>query len=125
MQLALERSGDIHVVRVKEPRLTYPAVVGFFNVVGELIQQGDRKLVVDLAAVTYIDSEGIGCLMSIYRLLASHRGSLKLSGLQPRVATMLTMTGIDKVVDVHRDEPAALAAFGKQGKRKWARRLAI
>jgi len=37
---------------------------------------------------------------------------LKLSGLQPRVETMLSMTGVHKIMDIHREEAAAVEAFG-------------
>ncbi len=45
-------------------------------------------------------------------MLADRQGSVRLSGLQPRVETMLSMTGVHKIVDIHADEDAAVAAFG-------------
>lgn len=72
----------------------------------------EPKLVIDLAAVTYIDNAAIGCLMDIHRLLESRKGAVMLSGLQPHVETVLSMTGVQKIVDVRRDEAEALAAFG-------------
>lgn len=61
--------------------------------------------------MTYIDSATIGCLMDIHRLLTDRGGAVKLSGLRPRVATMLSMTGVHKIVDVYAGEADALAAF--------------
>ena len=113
MQLALEQSGDVRIVRVKEAKLTYPVLSSFFSEVRQLVEDGARKLVIDLAAVSYIDSASIGCLMDIHRLLKDRAGAVKLSGLQPRVETMLSMTGVHKIVDVHRAEADALAAFGR------------
>ena len=113
MQLALEQSGDVRIVRVKEAKLTYPVLSTFFSEVRQLVDDGARKLVIDLAAVSYIDSASIGCLMDIHRMLKDRDGALKLSGLQPRVETMLSMTGVHKIVDVHRAEADALAAFGR------------
>jgi anti-anti-sigma factor len=113
MQLALEQSGDVRIVRVQEAKLTYPVLSSFFAEVRQLVEDGARKLVIDLAAVSYIDSASIGCLMDIHRLLKDRDGAVKLSGLQPRVETMLSMTGVHKIVDVHRAEADALAAFGR------------
>jgi anti-anti-sigma factor len=113
MQLALEQSGDVRIVRVQEAKLTYPVLASFFAEVRQLVEDGARKLVIDLAAVSYIDSASIGCLMDIHRLLKDRDGAVKLSGLQPRVETMLSMTGVHKIVDVHRAEADALAAFGR------------
>jgi len=50
--------------------------------------------------VTYIDSATIGCLMEIHRLLENLGGRLTLSGLQRRVETMLSMTGVLKFLNV-------------------------
>ena len=118
MQLSLENSGDVRIVRVKEAKLTYPVLSSFFVEVRQFVEDGARKLVIDLEAVTYIDSAAIGCLMDIRRLLEDRDGAVKLSGLQPRVETMLSMTGVHKIVDVHREEAEALAAFGRPRKRE-------
>src|SRR6185436_12786413 len=69
MQLSLEQSGDVRIVRVKETKLTYPVLSSFFAEVRQLVEDGARKLVIDLEAVSYIDSASIGCLMDIHRLL--------------------------------------------------------
>jgi anti-anti-sigma factor len=112
MQLSLEQSGDVRIVRVSETKLTYPVLSSFFARVSEIVVEGGaRKLVIDLGAVTYIDSATIGCLMDIHHLLMDHGGVVKLSGLQPRVDRMLSMTGVHKVLHVYREEAEALAAF--------------
>ena len=113
MQLAFDEKGDVTVVRVQEPKLTYPVLSAFFSEVRQKVEAGARKLVIDLGAVSYLDSASIGCLMDIHRLLKDRDGAVKLSGLQPRVETMLSMTGVHKIVDVHRAEEDALAAFGR------------
>jgi anti-anti-sigma factor len=112
MQLKIERQGDVRIVRVGEAKLTYPILASFFAAVRELVEDGCRRLVIDLQAVTYVDSASIGCLMDIHRLLKEQQGWLRLSGLQPRVETMISMTGLHKIIDLHRDEADALAAFG-------------
>ena len=111
MQLLVESSGDVRILRVKEPKLTYPTLSGFLAEVRRLVEEGTRKLVIDLQAVTYVDSASIGCLMDVRRLLTEQGGLLKLSGLQPRVETMISMTGVHKIVDIHRDEDDAVLSF--------------
>ena len=98
-------------MRVQEAKLTYPVLSSFFAEVRQLVEGGARKLVIDLAAVSYIDSASIGCLMDIHRLLQEKAGTVQLSGLQPRVETMISMTGVHKIIDLHREEADALAAF--------------
>ena len=111
MQLAFEEKGDVTVVRVQEPKLTYPVLSSFFSEVRQRVEGGARLVLIDLGAVGYLDSASIGCLMDVHRLLQEKGGALRLSGLQPRVETMISMTGVHKIVPLYRDEEAALAAF--------------
>ena len=113
--LAVESKGDVQIVRVQEAKLTYPTLSSFFSEVRQLVEAGARKVVVDLQGVSYIDSAAIGCLMDIHRLLQDKDGALRLSGLQPRVETMISMTGVHKLIDLHREEVTALQAFGPAG----------
>ena len=112
MQLAFEERADVTIVRVKEAKLTYPVLSAFFAEIRQKVEAGSRKVVIDLAAVSYLDSASIGCLMDIHRLLQQKGGALRLSGLQPRVETMISMTGVHKIVPLHREEEDALAGFG-------------
>ena len=116
MQLQVDASGDVSIVRVIEPKLTYPNLSAFFAEVRQLVEAGTRKLLIDLQAVTYVDSASIGCLMDIYRLMQEKGGAVKVSGVQPRVETMISMTGVHKLIDLHREEDAALKAFGDRRK---------
>jgi anti-anti-sigma factor len=113
MQLSWKQGGDVRIVRVEEAKLTYPVLSSFFLEVCRVVEDGARKLVIDLEAVTFIDSASIGCLMDIHRLLGERGGVVKLARLQPRVETMLSMTGVHRILDVRRDVPAALAAFAR------------
>ena len=118
MQLEIGEKADVRIVRVKESKLTYPNLSAFFAEVRQLVEGGTRKLIIDLSAVTYIDSASIGCLMDIYRLMQDRGGAVKLAGVQPRVETMISMTGVHKLIDLHREEGAALQAFGPGGGKK-------
>jgi anti-anti-sigma factor len=111
MELVVDEKGDVRVVRVMEAKLTYPVLSAFFAEVRQLVEGGARKMVIDLSAVSYIDSASIGCLMDIHRLLQEKSGAVRLAGLQPRVETMISMTGVHKIVDIHRDLDDAVLAF--------------
>jgi len=111
MNLITDRTNDIVIVRVGETRLMYPSLPEFANTVTGLIHGGARKLVIDLTQVGYIDSATIGCLMDLYRHATGAGGALKLAGVQKRVMTMLTLTGCDKFLEIHADEPTAVNSF--------------
>lgn len=112
MNVTTEQAGGIAIVRVGEPRLMYPMLSDFSTAVSGLIASGRRDIVIDLTPVTYVDSATIGCLMDLYRQVHGAGGHLKLSGVQKRVETMLTMTGTQNFIEIHADEPSAVKSFG-------------
>jgi anti-anti-sigma factor len=111
MKLSIDHVRDISVVRVAESRLMYPLLSDFSTAVVALISGGTRKVLVDMTPVVYVDSATIGCMMDLYRQAAAAGGSLKLSGVQKRVETMLTMTGAHNFIQLFADEASALASF--------------
>ena len=111
MNLQIESIGEIKVVRVKEEKLVFPILSSFFAKVSALIESGDTKLVIDLSEVSYIDSASIGCLMDIYRMMVARSGVVKLVGLQERVETMVSLTGLHNLVEIFREEKSALESF--------------
>lgn len=114
MNLSTDYIDGIAVVRVKEARLMYPILHDFAVKVTELISRGERRIMVDLAPVGYVDSATIGCFMDLFRQATAAGGSLKLSGVQKRVETMLTMTGAHRFLEVHGDEASAVKSFRSQ-----------
>ena len=112
MNLSTDRSQGVAVVRIGESRLMYPLLSEFSGVVTALLGAGERKVLLDLSTVTYVDSATIGCLMDLYRQANAAGGALKLSGVQKRVETMLSMTGAQNFLEIHPDEASAIRSFG-------------
>ena len=112
MNLTTDRTQGVSIVRVNEARLMYPLLSEFSGTVTSLIGAGERKVLLDLTTVTYVDSATIGCLMDLYRQATAAGGTLKLAGVQKRVETMLTMTGAQNFLEIHADEPSAIKSFG-------------
>ena len=112
MNLTTEHNGRVSIVRVGEPRLMYPILSDFASTIISLLGSGERKVLLDFSTVTYVDSATIGCLMDLYRQATAAGGVLKLSGVQKRVETMLTMTGAHNFLEIHADEPSAIRSFG-------------
>src|SRR3981081_3032494 len=112
MNVKTETVGGIAIVRVGETRLMYPILSDFSTAVSGLIAAGQKQILIDLTPVTYVDSATIGCLMDLYRQVHAAGGHLKLSGVQKRGETMLTMTGAQNFIEIHADEPNAVKSFG-------------
>lgn len=111
MKLTTDQTGGVAIVRIGETRLMYPLLSDFSNSVAALIAAGRNNILVDMSPVRYVDSATIGCLMDLYRQISAVGGRLKLSGVQKRVETMLTMTGAQRFIEIHQDESAAIKSF--------------
>jgi anti-sigma B factor antagonist len=112
MKMKTEQNGSISIVRVDETRMMYPMLAEFSGTVSALVSGGARQILIDLGTVTYVDSATIGCFMDLYRTISGVGGSVKISGVQKRVETMLTMTGAQNFIPLFTDEGAALQSFG-------------
>jgi anti-sigma B factor antagonist len=76
-----------------------------------LIERGHRKILLNLADVDYIDSSGIGELVSAYTAVRTASGEMKLLQLTRRVHDILQITRLVTVFDVQSEEDVALRSF--------------
>lgn len=79
---------------------------------GELFSGGAGKVVVDLTDVGFIDSSGLGALVSARNAAEESGGALSLVCTSERILKLLMITGLDGVFDVHASVPDALASLG-------------
>jgi anti-sigma B factor antagonist len=79
--------------------------------VKELLSKGDKKLLLNLGDVNYIDSSGIGELVSAYTTVKNQGGELKLLNLTKKVHDLLQITKLYTVFDVRDDETSAVKSF--------------
>ena len=75
----------------------------------ELVSQGKHNLVVDLEAVDFLDSTGLGVLVGGLKRLRSHDGDLSLVCTQHRIQKVFEITGLTKVFTIHESVDAAVA----------------
>ena len=113
MNVSMQRSGGVDIVHVGETRLVYPLLTAFTGAVAALFDRSPPRVIIDMSRVAYIDSASIGCLMDLYRQASQGGGALKLAGVQRRVETMLTMTGVHKFIELHADDASAVRSFGE------------
>ena len=81
------------------------------DTVKELLAKGHRKILLNLGEVNYIDSSGIGELVSAYTTTKNQGGELKLLNLTKKVHDLLQITKLYTVFDVKDDETVAVQAF--------------
>ncbi|MGH9773740.1 MAG: STAS domain-containing protein [Candidatus Acidiferrales bacterium] len=79
--------------------------------VQELLSKGNTRIVLNLGDVSYIDSSGIGELISVFATTRSHGGEIKLIKLTKRIRDLLQITRLYTVFDIREDEKDAAAHF--------------
>lgn len=83
--------------------------------VNSLIQQGQKKLVLNLAEVPYIDSAGLGEIVRTYTTVSRQGGALKLLSLTKRIQDLLAITKLLTVFETFDTEADAVGSFGSKG----------
>ncbi|MGB9121579.1 MAG: STAS domain-containing protein [Candidatus Angelobacter sp.] len=83
------------------------------DTIRDLIGKGNKKILLNLGDVTYIDSSGIGELVSAFTAVRREGGELKLLNLTKKVHDLLQITKLYTVFDIKDDEATAIKAFGK------------
>jgi anti-sigma B factor antagonist len=81
------------------------------DLVREKLGRGRKKIVMNLAGINYIDSTGLGELVSGYRLIKREGGELKLLNLNRKVTDLLQITKLYTVFDIHTQESQAISSF--------------
>ena len=83
------------------------------DAVRDLLGKGSKQILLNLGDVTYIDSSGIGELVSAYTTVKNQGGDLKLLNLTKKVHDLLQITKLYTVFDVKDDEASAVASFAR------------
>ena len=81
------------------------------DLVRQYLGKGRKKILLNLAGITYIDSTGLGELVSGYRLMKSEDGEIKLLNLNKKVSDLLQITKLYTVFEIHSQEAQAIASF--------------
>jgi anti-sigma B factor antagonist len=81
------------------------------DTIRDVVAQGNKKILLNLGDVTYIDSSGIGELVSGFTSVRNQGGELKLLNLTKKVHDLLQITKLYTVFDVKDDEASAIASF--------------
>jgi anti-sigma B factor antagonist len=105
------RVEDVTILDLKGRERIHGVTVGFHKSIRCLVDEGKVKILLDLAWVKYVDSVGLGELVSSHVTLEEKGGSLKLMHLSESVQDLLMNTKLLRVFDVYDDEPEAIASF--------------
>jgi anti-sigma B factor antagonist len=111
MQTASRQIGDISVVEVRGRITVGEGNIMLREVVTGLVENGKKRIVLNLQGVEYVDSGGLGELVRTHTTLQKEGGQLKIANVNQRVQELLKVTSLHKVFDVHKDEASAVQSF--------------
>ena len=111
MKIETRTSGEVRILDCSGKITLGEGTMSIRNAVQDLLQAGVKKIILNLADITYIDSSGVGELVSTYTTTVNKGGKLKLLKLSHRTRELLTITKLLTVFEVFDDEKAAVASF--------------
>ena len=108
IKLSTRQVGDVSVVDVAGRITLGEGSSALRDLLREMVGKNQKKILLNLGDVSYIDSSGIGELVSGFTTVTNQGGQLKLLNLTKRVKDLLQITKLYTVFDVHDDEAAAV-----------------
>jgi len=111
VNLKTRQVGDVSVVDVAGRITLGEGSSALRDTLRGLVSGGQKKILLNLGEVSYIDSSGIGELVSGFTTVTNSGGQLKLLNLAKRVKDLLQITKLYTVFDVHEDEAEAVRSF--------------
>jgi len=111
VKLNTRQVGDVSVVDVAGRITLGEGTSTLRDTIRELVGKNQKKILLNLGEVSYIDSSGIGELVSGFTTVTNSGGQMKLLNLNKRVKDLLQITKLYTVFDVYDDEAAAIRSF--------------
>jgi len=111
IKLDVRQVGDVAVVDVAGRIILGEGSSALRDSLRDMVSKGQKKILLNLGEVSYIDSSGIGELVSGFTSVTNNGGQLKLLSLTKRVKDLLQITKLYTVFDVHESEASAVRSF--------------
>jgi anti-sigma B factor antagonist len=121
MNYEIRRKGDVTILDLSG-RLSLGEEVAFGpgsgmvlgDTIRELTKKGEKRILLNLAGVSYVDSSGVGQLTGAYTTVRNQGAVLKLLNPTIQVQNLLKLTKLDTLFDIKYDEDAAVKSFAKE-----------
>jgi anti-sigma B factor antagonist len=111
MKITTRTAGDVQILDCSGKITLGEGTMAVRNTVRDILKSNGKKIILNLADVNYIDSSGIGELVSTYTTVTSNGGQLKLLSLTKKIQELLAITKLLTVFQVFDDEQSAVASF--------------
>ena len=113
MKTSTRQAGDVTIVQMKGRIVLGEESASLRDLVRDLLSKGHRKILINLGDVNYIDSSGLGSLVSAFTSVKKQGGELKLLNLTNKVHDVMQITKLYTIFEILNDEAVALESFGQ------------
>lgn len=110
MEIVDEKMDGVNVLRL-EGRLDASSAKDLKEKVGALVQEKRLNLVIDMAAIDFIDSSGLGSLISSLRSVNKLGGNIKIASLQDQVRAIFELTRLHRIFEIFNEREGAIKSF--------------
>ena len=111
MPLTVRQDGSVTIVAVDGNLVIGEPETAFKRTIAQLLEKGQVQLLIDMRAVKFLDSSGLGALVRAMTTSQNEGGQTKLLGAGPQVRKLLEMTRLDSVFEMFDDPETAVASF--------------
>ena len=111
MKYGSRKEGDVLVFDLQGDLVGGPDTYGIKTAVKEQLDRGERKVLLNLNGVGYVNSSGVGIIVSVYSSIKAAGGGMKLSNANDKVSRLMMVTKLLEVFDSYHTEAEALGAF--------------
>ena len=105
------QAGAVTIVDMRGRIVLGQETASLRSLVSDLLSQGHNKILLNFAAVDFIDSSGVGYLVGAFTSVRSRNGELKLLNPTKNVQEVMHKTKLDTILDIKDDEAAALSSY--------------
>jgi anti-sigma B factor antagonist len=111
LKTAFEHNGEVVIIEPKGSLVGGEETDELRTVVAEFIEKGNKKLIVDLGKVTYLNSTAIGALVSAHTSYANRKGKVVLCNVNKSINNIFVVTKLSMIFQVAENRPEALLTF--------------
>jgi anti-sigma B factor antagonist len=113
MEISERKVGNVTIVDISGKLVASDSSGRLKDKVTSLVFQGEKRIVLNLANVSYVDSSGLGELVACHGSAVRNNGEVKLANAAKKINDLLVMTKLLTVFDAHDSEDAAVKAFSE------------
>lgn len=104
---ARDKIDDVNVLYM-EGSLTVATAQEFFSQIASLLEEGETRFLLQMSAVEFIDSTGLGAVVRLSKRVREAKGKLSLAEPQPKILAMFELTRLDKILPLYKTHEEAL-----------------